>query len=210
MSSPNKTEQPLSDRKTAILDAAANLFAERGYAAVSIRDLAQATHITPAALYHHFPDKDAIYDATLRHVFSDKASAIASVMKGADALEITLERLIIWLTREFSENPVMSRLVQRELLAGDRNRIRLLTEDVIAVPFREIQHLMQQLAPYQDARLSAASIISLVMGFIELSPILEGLTGERNNKKRLSEFAAHAKHLVLYGLLTPPRSKEIL
>lgn len=210
MSSPNKTEQPLSDRKTAILEAAANLFAERGYAAVSIRDLARATQITPATLYHHFPDKDAIYVATLHHVFSDKAAAVASVVKGEVAPEVKLERLIVWLVRQFSENPTMARLLQHELLSNDDARIRILTEHVIAAPFREIQHLMQQLAPDQDARFSATSIVSLVFGFIELSPILEGMTGERNNKKRLSEFAAHAKHLVLYGLLTPPQSKEIL
>jgi AcrR family transcriptional regulator len=208
MSSPDATQRPRPDRKTEILDAAARLFAERGYAAVSIRDLAQEIHTTPAALYHHFADKDALYGATLRHVFSDKAAAMTIVVNRGDAPEVTLGRLIVWLTRQLSENPILARLAQRELLAGDRERIRMLTEDLMAAPFREIERLMQRLAPDRDASLSAASVLALVMGFTTLSPALEQLTGERSTHKRLMDFAAQAKNLMLYGLLTPPQPEE--
>jgi AcrR family transcriptional regulator len=205
MSSDDLTEPRLSDRKVSILEAAAALFAKHGYAGVSIRDLAREIHTTPAALYHHFPDKDAIYAAALRHVFSDRAKALETVVKGDDAPDVTLERLIVWLTQQFSDNPVVARLVQRELLAGDRDQLRLLTEDVMAAPFREIERLMHRLAPTRDASLSAASIIALVMGYIQLAPVLEVLTGERNTKQRLRDFAAHAKDLVLHGLLAQPQ-----
>lgn len=208
MSSADVNDRPSSERKIEILDAAAQLFADRGYAAVSIRDLAQEIHTTPAALYHHFADKDAIYAAALRHVFSDKAAAVASVVNRGDAPEVALGRLIVWLTQQFSENPIMSRLAQRELLAGDRERIGLLTEDVMAAPFQEIGRMMQRLAPDRDANLSAASVLSLVMGYTQLAPALEQLTGEGNSRKRLMDFAAHAKDLVLYGLLTPPQPEE--
>ena len=205
MSSDDLTEPRLSDRKVSILEAAAALFAKHGYAAVSIRDLAREIHTTPAALYHHFPDKDAIYAAALRHVFSDRAKALETVVKGDDAPDVTLERLIVWLTQQFSDNPVVARLVQRELLAGDRDRLRLLTEDVMAAPFREIERLMHRLAPTRDASLSAASIIALVMGYVQLAPVLEVLTGECNTEQRLRDFAAHAKDLVLHGLLVQPQ-----
>ena len=208
MNSPAEIEQPLSERKAAILKAAANLFAEHGYAAVSLRDLAGEVHTTPAALYHHFADKDAIYAATLDYVFSEKANSVVDLVKGDDAPEVVLERLIVWLTRQFSENPVMTRLLRLELLAGDNERIRSLTEDVIAAPFREIQNLTQRLAPHQDAGLSAVSVISLVLGYVELSPIIEGLTGQHNNRQRDLAFANHAKQLVLHGLTLEPGSED--
>jgi len=66
MKSTTKTSSGLSDKKESILKAAAILFAERGFAAVSMRDLAQEIHTTPAALYHHFQDKAAIHYATLQ------------------------------------------------------------------------------------------------------------------------------------------------
>lgn len=208
MNNPAKNEPPLSERKTAILTAAANLFAEHGYAAVSLRDLAREVHTTPAALYHHFADKDAIYVATLNHVFSGTATAMTDLVKGSDAPEVVLERLIVWLTRMFSENRTMTRLLQLELLADNDARMRMLTEDVIAAPFRELESLIHRMAPDQDANLSAVSILSLVLGFAELSPIIEGLTGQPTNNERILAFAEHAKQLVLYGLPLQPRPQE--
>lgn len=49
------------------LDAAAELFAEKGYHATSIRDIARHLGVTPGAVYAHFPSKSqlllAVYEA---------------------------------------------------------------------------------------------------------------------------------------------------
>lgn len=207
MKNSTKTSSHLSDKKESILKAAAFLFAERGFAAVSMRDLAQEIHTTPAALYHHFQDKAAIHYATLQYVFSGKATAVSDLVKGDGEPEVKLERLIVWLTLQFAQNPIMMRLLQRELLDGDKQRIKVLAEDVITAPLLEIERLMQQLAPDRDARLSAFSIISLIMGFVELSPVLEQLTGQRSTRKSLLDFADHAKQLVLSGLVAQPETE---
>lgn len=209
MTNTAKTSPPLSDKKESILKAAAILFARHGFAAVSMRDLAQEIHTTPAALYHHFQDKAAIHAATLQYVFSDKATDVSNLIKGDDAPEAKLERLIVWLTLQFAQNPIMMRLLQRELLDGDKQRIKVLAEDVITAPLLEIQRLMQQLAPDRDAWLSAFSVVSLIMGFVELSPVLEQLTGQRSTRKSLLGFADHATHLVLNGLVAQPETEEI-
>jgi AcrR family transcriptional regulator len=49
-----------------ILEAAERLFTESGYRAVSIRDIAQACGVTNAALYYHFPDKEALFTEVMR------------------------------------------------------------------------------------------------------------------------------------------------
>lgn len=208
MQNADKTNIERSDKKTDILEAAALLFAQRGYAAVSMRDLARQTQITPAALYHHFQDKAAIHSAALQYIFADKVTAVSDLVKGDDTSEIKLEKLILWLTLQFAENPIMMRLLQRELLAGDKQRIKALSEDVITAPLQEIQRLMQKLAPDRDARVSAFSIISLIMGFVELSPVREHLTGQRGDRKTLLEFASHAKQMIICGLVTQPLPKE--
>jgi TetR/AcrR family transcriptional regulator, cholesterol catabolism regulator len=48
------------NRWPALLDAAAAQFAERGYHATSMRDLAAATAMTPGAIYFHVPSKQAL------------------------------------------------------------------------------------------------------------------------------------------------------
>lgn len=47
--------------KETIVRAAMNLFARKGYAGTSMREIAEVVEITKAALYYHFPDKDALY-----------------------------------------------------------------------------------------------------------------------------------------------------
>ena len=51
------------DTKQKILDKALELFACRGYDAVSVGEIAEAVGIKAPSLYNHFPGKQAIFDA---------------------------------------------------------------------------------------------------------------------------------------------------
>ena len=56
--------QPRSDnRRQQVLEAAANLFVEKGYHGTSIRDIAKSTSMLPGSLYYHFPSKGALLTA---------------------------------------------------------------------------------------------------------------------------------------------------
>ncbi len=59
----------------AILTAARALFAERGFEAASIDDIALAAGVTKGAVYHHFPSKEAIFVEVLDAVHRDVANA---------------------------------------------------------------------------------------------------------------------------------------
>ncbi len=48
------------------MDAAARLFAEQGYRATTIRDIAGAAGMLPGSLYYHFASKDALLLAVYR------------------------------------------------------------------------------------------------------------------------------------------------
>lgn len=52
-----------------IVEEAFSLFAERGFHAVSVRDIAAAVGIKDASLYNHFPTKQAIFDAIVSEAF---------------------------------------------------------------------------------------------------------------------------------------------
>ena len=66
---------PRPSRKIAIMQAAARLFAAKGYSAVSVRDIAAEMELTPASLYYYFPDKETLYRQTLVMVFTGVQSA---------------------------------------------------------------------------------------------------------------------------------------
>ena len=48
------------DTRTRLLDSAAKLFREKGYAAVSLRSIAASENMQGGSLYYHFDSKDAI------------------------------------------------------------------------------------------------------------------------------------------------------
>ena len=64
--------------RQAILDASAELFLRQGYHGTSMRQIAQQTGITPAAIYNHFATKESIF-AELLLVFSPHAAVTGAL-----------------------------------------------------------------------------------------------------------------------------------
>lgn len=56
---PQEAQQPLATRDQ-ILSAASRLFGEQGYAATTLRQIAQAAGIQAGSIYHHFDGKDVM------------------------------------------------------------------------------------------------------------------------------------------------------
>jgi AcrR family transcriptional regulator len=81
--------------KARILDAARELFAERGYAGTSIRDIAERLSMTKAALYYHFPGKQDVL-AALVEPWLAEIDALADWARAQDPLdrEEALRRMI--------------------------------------------------------------------------------------------------------------------
>jgi len=48
-----------------VLDAALELFAHQGYRATSVREIAEGANVSTGNVYHHFPDKEAIFKTLL-------------------------------------------------------------------------------------------------------------------------------------------------
>lgn len=59
------TRMRASDRRRQLLDVATNVFAERGFSATIMDDIAYAGGITKPVLYQHFDSKRALYIAVL-------------------------------------------------------------------------------------------------------------------------------------------------
>src|SRR5215470_20338096 len=68
-----------ADRETRrhILAAAEGFFIERGFKGVSMKDVADAVQVTPAALYYHFPGgKGELFVETLRQFLREIAERV--------------------------------------------------------------------------------------------------------------------------------------
>ena len=68
--------------RQAILDAALDLFADKGYFGTSLRDLAGAVGVRESALYNYFAGKDALFDALLEAHQNTKSERLTALIEG--------------------------------------------------------------------------------------------------------------------------------
>ena len=68
--------------RQAILDAALDLFAEKGYFGTSLRDVATAVGVRESALYNYFASKDALFDALITAHQHTKLERLSPLVDG--------------------------------------------------------------------------------------------------------------------------------
>ncbi len=103
-----------------ILDAALGLFAERGYAAVSLRDVADRAGTTHGLLRHHFGAKDTLWRAVVAEADARYVAALpARWSPAADGdLHASLTHLVRSLLAASARHPEITRLLLHESTSG--------------------------------------------------------------------------------------------
>ncbi|MEU0671741.1 ScbR family autoregulator-binding transcription factor [Streptomyces sp. NPDC006172] len=168
--------------RRSILEAAAQVFDERGYDAASTNEILARTGLTRGSLYHHFPSKEAI--------------ALALVQAHADALDVPVQPVrlqsVIDLSLEFG------RRLQRDAVL--RASVRLTIEqtsfdcppqttyeqsmDTILMLLQEAQK-REEILPGVDVR----EVTALIVGsFTGLQIMSQAYTGRADLPERISVF----------------------
>ena len=80
--SPTQAERTDATR-AALIAAARALFAERGYTAVSTAEIVNRARVTRGALYHHFKDKRALFEAVHESLEAELVARIRDGLAGA-------------------------------------------------------------------------------------------------------------------------------
>lgn len=171
---------------TRILDAAESLFAQRGFAGVSVREIAGQVGLNQASIYNHFPSKQALYEAVLERGFRPIRDLLAEGehgLQGRDFQDQLLERLVDHLWRM----PHLPKLIQREVLDGGEYLERLTdhwlkpiyeqgkqameaTSDLIAWPEDQRPFLILGLYHLLFGHFTSAALFERVVGAAALSP----------------------------------------
>src|SRR5712692_3347542 len=101
----------------AIIAAARQLFAERGFEATSLEELARHAGVSKGALYHHFPDKSEVLAAAYEDLERELSTRIAAVASGyndpIDALKAGCQTFL-----EACRDPAIRRLALVDAPAG--------------------------------------------------------------------------------------------
>ena len=82
------------DRKTEIINCAAKLFKEKGYSAVTMRDIAQAMDIKAASLYNHIKSKQEILVLIVIEIAEEFTNTINEIVLSKSTTIQKLEKVI--------------------------------------------------------------------------------------------------------------------
>ena len=82
------------DRKSEIIAIAAKLFKEKGYSAVTMRDIAQAMNIKAASLYNHIKSKQEILVLIIIEIAEEFTHNIETIVNSEDTTIQKLEKVI--------------------------------------------------------------------------------------------------------------------
>lgn len=103
-----RVEQGQATRK-ALIETAKRLFAERGYEDTSVDAVLERAGVSRGALYHHFENKRALFEAVLDTVEAEVAERVASAAGQVDdPVEALRTGCSAWL--ELARDPVIQRI----------------------------------------------------------------------------------------------------
>lgn len=181
----------VDDPRDRILDAAVGLFAEKGFAAASLRELAGACGITKPALYHYFDNKDALFDAALRRATAALVVPLEALRAAPAPVASRLRRFAALVLGQAHADPARVRFVVRahiaaqdDCSAGEPSFLRVqaaVLHDLIAAGVAE---------GTLRADRPSADLCSLFLGALHMRAlaILRGATFDADEPDRLTDL----------------------
>ncbi len=91
------------------------LFAEQGFRAISMRQIADAVGISKAAIYYHFKDKEELFLAILESYLSDLATLIDEAAHQGDTCRAKVRAVVLRILTQPAEQRAVLRLASQEL-----------------------------------------------------------------------------------------------
>lgn len=203
-----------------LLEAAEELFAERGFAATSVRDLAEAAGVNVAAVNYYFGDKDSLYVETLRRAFRDQRASdpgFETILEearregtpaaAARGLRRFIELYMDWLFGEESEKAgtCTCALFQREM-NDPTPALDVIVEEFIEPKAEVLCDLLQQARPElgtnkEKLLLHAASIVGQCLHYRFALPVILRLhKKEKFSEENIRRIADHIATFTLRGL----------
>jgi TetR/AcrR family transcriptional regulator len=132
-------------KKTArlILDTAAEVFAEVGFAGARVDEIARRAGVNKAMIYYHIGDKNALYEAVLSDVFRTKAAEIEATIEKTTSPEDQLKTYVRSVLESINERPLIPSIMLREVASGAKDLPHGVRLDFLHV-FRILHGIIQR------------------------------------------------------------------
>lgn len=199
----------VSDSRTAILDAAELLFAERGFSAATIKQIGEKSGQNTALIYYYFDNKATLYRHVLDRIVGEIAGEGTARAAGATSPQDVIRAVVAAQVSVLARRSHLPLLITRELIdwkaAHAEGAIRQLASTLferLRVAIEEGQRSGTFRSDF-DPRFAAISVIAQVAYLILARPIAGVLLGRGSagpTPEDLDRFGRHAAAFAIAAL----------
>ncbi|MEX1668954.1 TetR/AcrR family transcriptional regulator [Zhongshania guokunii] len=160
--------------KQRILDIAENLFAQQGFAATSVSEIAAQVGISSPGIYKHYSNKFAIYEQVCERLFTPLAEATQGMATDADFTDTRQQ--IYQVMSLLASKPNTARIVQHATLAKDET-LDLLSDRWYRQFFASISDPAENPDKGWIDVPTAMAFHCMILGYVTLAPLHHSIFG---------------------------------
>lgn len=215
---PQQTLETTPDR---IVEAAGEIFADKGFEQATVRDICQQANANLAAINYHFGDKQRLYVEAVKRAHKWKMDQAELPQWSTDApAEQMLSDFIVTFIRRLKlgdRDTWQNRLMMREMVRSD-GACSELVRDSIRPQFEILTSILRRLVPAETdeerLHLTAFSIVGQCLFYHFADPVVRKLVDndeyERQSPEKLGEHITRFSLAALEKLREAPVSKRTL
>jgi AcrR family transcriptional regulator len=203
------------ESRAAILQAAAQEFAEHGIAGARTDAIARQAGVNKALLYYYFKDKETLYGAILDNAFGGLKATVFQVL---DSDLPTREKMLAYAGAYFdfvASNQLYPRLMQREMMRareGQSPHIDQVIKKYIRPSFSRVSELIQkgiaerEFRPVNPAHF-VPSMVAMIVFYFSSAPMMQKIIGFNPlTPERIAERRASVLDFISAALFDPKLS----
>lgn len=173
--SQEQTDKP--DKRQALMDTAERLFAERGFEAVSVRELAAEAGVNLAMVSYYFGSKEGLFEAIIEHKIPRTRQSLEHLLHSQlSPWEKLSQTIDIYVDRMLS-TPTFSRVIMREMSLQQRPEFVHRITEQIGLNMDIIRSFIREGTEkgdfrYVDEELTLATIFGTISTMVHSTPLV--------------------------------------
>lgn len=183
-----------------IIDVAEKLFADKGFAGTSIRDIAHAADINVSMISYYFGSKEKLIEALFEVRMNESRSNLETILFNQELAPI--QKIFIWIDMvldKLTKNRCFYNIMLREQLSADSTPT--ISDHIMALKLRNVELIAQLIKEGQETgifrkNLDHSLLITTLYGTINQAVANESFYRKVNKLEHLTaaEFQSHIKH----------------
>ena len=212
-----KRKEKQRDTIQLILDTAAEVFAESGFAGARMDAIADRAGVNKATIYYHIGDKETLYARVLHEHFARAGGQFDRVIGATAAPEEKLSLFIQQIARVMDENPHKMVMMLREIAAGGMHFPEIVARDLAGIIGKLTEILAEGEKQGRFIRVNPFSVHLMVIGAFVLyrvsAPVREKLMDLTDDSLGFPDtcisgaFADEIERLLLRAVKADPASR---